>query len=34
MVDKIGRLIAEGIDVRHIDNEAAISDLCAQQLIR
>lgn len=34
MVDKIGRLIAEGIDVRHIDNEAAISDLCSEQLIR
>jgi uncharacterized protein (DUF58 family) len=34
MVDKIGRLIAEGINVRHIDNEAAISDLCSEQLIR
>ncbi|MDA0284144.1 MAG: DUF58 domain-containing protein [Planctomycetota bacterium] len=33
MVDKIGRLIAEGIEVRHIDNEAAISDLCSRQLI-
>lgn len=34
MVDKVGRLLAEGIDVRHIDNEAAISDLCSEQLIR
>jgi uncharacterized protein (DUF58 family) len=34
MIDKIGRLIAEGIHVRHIDNEAAISDLCSEQLIR
>ena len=34
MIDKIGRLIAEGINVRHIDNEAAISDLCSEQLIR
>ncbi|NQV27677.1 MAG: DUF58 domain-containing protein [Rhodopirellula sp.] len=34
MVDKIGRLIAEGINVRHIDNEAAITDLCSEQLIR
>lgn len=34
MVDKIGRLIAEGINVRHIDNEASISDLCSEQLIR
>lgn len=34
MVDKLGRLIAEGINVRHIDNEAAVSDLCSEQLIR
>lgn len=34
MVDRIGRLIAEGIDVRHINDEAAISILCSQQLIR
>lgn len=34
MVDKIGRLIAEGINVRHINNEAAISSLCSEQLIR
>jgi len=34
MVDKVGRLIAEGINVRHIDNEAAISDLCSEKLIR
>ena len=34
MVDKIGRLIAEGINVRHVNNEAAISDLCSEQLIR
>jgi len=34
MVDKVGRLIAEGISVRHIDNEAAISDLCSEKLIR
>lgn len=33
MLDKIGRLIAEGIDVRHIDNELAISQLCSRQLI-
>jgi len=29
-----GRLIAEGLDVRPIDNEAAISDLCSRQLVR
>ncbi len=34
MVDKIGRLIAEGLDVRHIDHEAAISQVCSEQLIR
>lgn len=34
MVDRIGRLMAEGINVKHIDNEAAISDLCSEQLIR
>jgi uncharacterized protein (DUF58 family) len=34
MIDKIGRLIAEGIDVRHIDNEAAVGQLCSSQLIR
>lgn len=33
MLDKIGRLIAEGLDVRHIDNEIAISQLCSQQLV-
>ena len=33
MVDKIGRLMAEGIDVRHIDNEAGISQMCSEQLI-
>lgn len=34
MVDRIGRLIAEGIEVRHINDEAAISSLCSEQLIR
>ena len=34
MVDKLGRLIAEGLDVRHVDNEAGISQLCSEQLIR
>lgn len=34
MVDKIGRLIAEGIDVRHIDDEAGVGQLCSSQLIR
>lgn len=34
MVDKIGRLIAEGVDVRHIDHEAAVAQLCSQQLVR
>lgn len=34
MLDKLGRLIAQGIDVRHIDHEAAISQLCSQQLVR
>ena len=34
LVDKIGRLIAEGIAVRHIDNEAGISQLCSSQLVR
>lgn len=33
MLDKIGRLYAEGIDVRHIDNELAISQLCSRQLV-
>ena len=33
MIDKIGRLIAEGLDVRHVDNEAGISQLCSDQLI-
>lgn len=34
MIDQVGRLIAEGIDVRHIDHEAAIAQLCSEQLIR
>lgn len=34
MIDQIGRLIAEGIDVRHIDHEAAISQMCSEQLVR
>ncbi|MDA0591443.1 MAG: DUF58 domain-containing protein [Planctomycetota bacterium] len=34
MVDKLGRLIAEGLDVRHVDNEAGIAQLCSDQLIR
>jgi uncharacterized protein (DUF58 family) len=34
MVDKIGRLIAEGIEVRHVDHEAAIGQLCSEQLVR
>ena len=34
MVDTLGRLIAEGLDVRHVDNEAGISQLCSEQLIR
>lgn len=34
LIDKIGRLIAEGISVRHIDNEAGISQLCSSQLVR
>jgi len=29
-----GRLIAEGLDVRHIENETTISDLCSRQLVR
>ncbi len=33
MLDKIGRLVAEGLDVRHIDNEIAISQLCSRQLV-
>ena len=33
-VDKIGRLIAEGIEVRHVDHEAAIGQLCSEQLVR
>ena len=33
-VDKIGRLIAQGIEVRHIDHEAAISQMCSEQLVR
>lgn len=33
MLDKIGRLVAEGLDVRHVDNELAISQLCSRQLI-
>lgn len=33
MLDKIGRLYAEGVDVRHIDNEVAISQLCSRQLV-
>lgn len=33
-VDTIGRLIAEGLDVRHVDNEAGISQLCSEQLVR
>lgn len=31
--DNAGRLMAEGIDFRRADNEAAISALCSQQLI-
>lgn len=34
MVDQIGRLVAEGLDVRHLDNEAAISQMCSEQLVR
>lgn len=33
MLDKIGRLYAEGVAVRHIDNEVAISQLCSRQLV-
>ncbi len=34
MVDQIGRLIAEGINVRHIDHEAAIAQLCSEHAVR
>lgn len=34
MVDKIGRLFAEGLDVRQVDTEAGISQLCSEQLVR
>ena len=32
--ESLGRLISEGIDVRRIDTEAAISDFCSMQLVR
>lgn len=34
MVDQVGRLIAEGINVRHIDHEAAIAQLCSEHAVR
>ena len=30
----MGRLIAEGIDVRRVDSEAAIASVCADQAVR
>jgi len=33
-IDQMGRLVAEGIDVRKIDHEAAIAQLCSQQMVR
>jgi hypothetical protein len=32
--DAMGRLMAEAIDVRHIEDEAGISAVCSQQLVR
>jgi len=30
----MGRLIAEGLDVRRVDNEAAVMGVCSAQLVR
>ena len=32
--DSVGRLMAEGVDVRHIENEETLSNLCSEQLIK
>jgi uncharacterized protein (DUF58 family) len=32
--DAMGRLIAEGIDVRRIESEAAIADVCSERMVR
>jgi hypothetical protein len=29
----MGRLLAEGIDARHVDDEAGISAACSRQLV-
>jgi hypothetical protein len=30
----LGRLMAEGIDVRRVENEAAIGEVCSAQAVR
>lgn len=34
MNDSIGRLMAEGISIRRVENEEAISEMCSEQLVR